>query len=224
MTDTTRAVNLRNVASIVGHTVVAPRRLIRSETPALFSAADVERAVGELGVSLVVDLRGPGLSCAASTGRAGAGSGRLRLASIPPTRWNGLMGVTTWDGVAAEDRLASALAHLPDVTGALGDARDVARQMVPATLLDPCRALAASLLAGLPAEQLPSERTEALAACLAFTEHFVLDVAAMPDAVAERVVAALGPQETADFTQALLVEEQRIRLALAFGRLGIGER
>lgn len=132
------------------------------------------------------------------------------------------MSTATWDSVAGDRRLAVGVAHLPGIAAALDDVRDVARRTVPAELLDPCRALAASLLSGTSPVPVPLDSPAGLTACLAFTEHFVLDVASMPDAVADRLVDALGPQGATDFTQALLVEEQRIRLALAFERLGIG--
>lgn len=59
MSNSFGAVNVRDVGASVGHPAIAPRRLIRSETPELFAAADVDRAIDDLGVSLVVDLRSP---------------------------------------------------------------------------------------------------------------------------------------------------------------------
>ena len=54
------AVNARDVGGVVaGGRTVAHGRLIRSETPEVFSPADVDRMVGEFGVTLVVDLRMP---------------------------------------------------------------------------------------------------------------------------------------------------------------------
>lgn len=60
-------------------------------------------------------------------------------------------------------------------------------------------------------------------ACLAFTEHFVIDVATLDDATAETLREHLGDEGLVNFTNALLVVEQRIRLRLAWDRL-LGER
>jgi hypothetical protein len=56
-----RAVNLRDVGGAPTRhgAAVARRRLVRSETPELFSDADVERVLAEHAVTLVVDLRSP---------------------------------------------------------------------------------------------------------------------------------------------------------------------
>lgn len=52
-------VNLRDVGGESGVRSIRPGILFRSETPQLMSDADVERALTELGISRVVDLRGP---------------------------------------------------------------------------------------------------------------------------------------------------------------------
>jgi hypothetical protein len=49
-------------------------------------------------------------------------------------------------------------------------------------------------------------------ACLAFTEQWVIDVASIPDECAAAVVEHLGPEGALNFTHALLVVEQRLRL------------
>lgn len=53
-------VNARDLGGIPlgGGARVAPGRLFRSETPELMTGADVERAVGELGIRRTIDLRG----------------------------------------------------------------------------------------------------------------------------------------------------------------------
>lgn len=56
-------------------------------------------------------------------------------------------------------------------------------------------------------------------ACLAFTEHYVIDVASLDDATVEAVRVHLGDAGLQDFVSALLVLEQRIRLRLAWDRL-----
>jgi alkylhydroperoxidase family enzyme len=53
-------------------------------------------------------------------------------------------------------------------------------------------------------------------ACLAFTEHFVMDVASLDDDTVAAVRAHLGDDGTQTFVSALLVVEQRIRLRLAW--------
>ncbi len=54
-------VNARDLGGLplTGGGTVRPGRLYRSETPQLMTAADVTRAVGELGITRVIDLRGP---------------------------------------------------------------------------------------------------------------------------------------------------------------------
>jgi alkylhydroperoxidase family enzyme len=56
-------------------------------------------------------------------------------------------------------------------------------------------------------------------ACLAFTEHYVIDVASLDDATVAAVREHLGDAGLQDFVSALLVVEQRIRLRLAWDRL-----
>ena len=59
------------------------------------------------------------------------------------------------------------------------------------------------------------------AGCLAFCEQFVIDVANLDDALAAAVADELGADGLVDFTNALLVVEQRQRLRLAWERLGL---
>lgn len=56
-------------------------------------------------------------------------------------------------------------------------------------------------------------------AALAFTEHFVIDVASLDDATAATLREHLGDDGLSNFVHALLVVEQRIRLRLAWDRL-----
>ncbi len=56
-------------------------------------------------------------------------------------------------------------------------------------------------------------------ACLAFTEHYVIDVASVDDATVAAVREHLGDDGVQSFVSALLVVEQRIRLRLMWGRL-----
>jgi hypothetical protein len=117
--------------------------------------------------------------------------------------------------------LSDVLASQPALLAALDDVRDRARSIVGTALLEPCRQRVAHLLAGSAEVSQPDNAGPAMRACLAFTDHFVRDVASMPDEVADDVVAALGAQGAIDFANALLVEEQRLRLALMWTRLGV---
>lgn len=56
-------------------------------------------------------------------------------------------------------------------------------------------------------------------ACLAYTEQFVIDVASMPDHLVDDLKREVGESGLVDFTQALLVIEQRQRLTLTWARL-----
>lgn len=56
-------------------------------------------------------------------------------------------------------------------------------------------------------------------ACLAFTEHYVIDVASIDDDTVAAVSEHLGDEGVANFVNSLLVVEQRIRLRLVWDRL-----
>lgn len=56
-------------------------------------------------------------------------------------------------------------------------------------------------------------------ACLAFTEHYLLDVASIDDDTVAAVRDHLGDDGLSNFVNALLVVEQRIRLRLVWDRL-----
>ena len=56
-------------------------------------------------------------------------------------------------------------------------------------------------------------------ACLAFAEHYVIDVASIDDATVAAVRDDLGDEGLLNFVNALLVVEQRIRLRLMWDRL-----
>ncbi len=56
-------------------------------------------------------------------------------------------------------------------------------------------------------------------ACLALTEHYVMDVASVDDATVAAVRVHLGDEGLQNFVSALLVVEQRIRLRLIWDRL-----
>ncbi len=127
------------------------------------------------------------------------------------------------------------LRDAPDALRELTAAHEAARSAVDRRLLELCR-LRVAVLLGTPGEadsdvvdphtiaNLSAWPTSDLfdatdRACLAFTEQFVIDVAALSDDLADAVSAHLGPQGFVDFVHALLVIEQRQRLRLIWGRL-----
>jgi hypothetical protein len=137
------------------------------------------------------------------------------------------------------DVLTRRLQRAPDVRAALNDAWDAAWSSVDPCLLELCRLQIAALLR-CPTE-LGQRTPAALAAgfderkavalddafrsplftareraCLAYTDAFVMDVASLSDELAARVADHLGHAGLVDFTSALLVLEQRQRLALAW--------
>lgn len=136
------------------------------------------------------------------------------------------------------DVLDSVLSSRPDVLNHLSSAHRAAAAVVDPRILDLCTIRVASLLGGavVPTEAVDAETMAALPswptdprfndverACLALTEHFVVDVATLPDELAEPVVEALGAEGFANFITALLVNEQRIRLCLIWDRLFDGD-
>jgi len=134
-------------------------------------------------------------------------------------------------------RLADILANTPDVFESLTATHAAATDAIPTRLYELCRLRVAALL-GTPDELATSEldaaTVEALPswpthdafdatdrACLAFTEQFIIDVASMPDDLAEAVADRLGGDGFANFVHALLALEQRQRLRLIWDQLDI---
>ena len=138
--------------------------------------------------------------------------------------------------------LTDVLASRPQVRAHLDAAWNAAWDCVDPVLLELCRLRVAMLLrcdaemnsrtdvataAGLDEKTIaaladwpisdrfgPRER-----ACLAFAEQFVIDVAGLDTATADGVREGLGDAGLIDFTNALLVIEQRIRRRLVWTRL-----
>lgn len=135
--------------------------------------------------------------------------------------------------------LDQVLAHLPEVRSRLADNNTAAWAATDPVLLELCRLRLAALLQ-CPDEQ--QERTPAAVAaglsedqvgalsqwpssplfdakqraCLAFAEQFVIDVASLDDVTANAVAEHLGHDGLANFVNALLVVEQRLRLRLVW--------
>lgn len=76
-----------------------------------------------------------------------------------------------------------------------------------------------SVVAELPRWPTSPAFTDAERAALAFTEQFVTDVASLSDQTAEALREHVGDEDLNNFTRALLVIEQRIRLRLVWDQL-----
>ena len=126
-----------------------------------------------------------------------------------------------------------------DVSGQLGAANVAAWAATSPRLLELCRVRIAILLgceaeaeARTPARGVSDDVLAAIRswptdprfdpldrACLAFTEQYVIDVASIDDDTVATVREYLGDVGVANFVNALLVAEQRIRLRLVWDRL-----
>jgi hypothetical protein len=113
------------------------------------------------------------------------------------------------------------LADHPDVLEQLNLARDAAWSTVDKRLLGLCEQRIREIL-GTADEVLlanwhsSGELSAAERACIAFTEEYMIDVASLTDEAAAAVRQHFGDQATADFVSALLVVEQRQRIALTW--------
>jgi hypothetical protein len=117
--------------------------------------------------------------------------------------------------------LAMHLAGAPDVLEQLNLARDAAWQTVDSRLLGLCEQRIREILGVTQESQLANWYADASLsvaekACLTFTEEYMIDVANLTDQTAAAVCDALGDQATVDFVSALLVVEQRQRIALTW--------
>lgn len=129
-------------------------------------------------------------------------------------------------------QLADVLADT-DVLGHLDAAHDAAWALVDRELLGCCRDRMAMLLGHRPTldgmddacrQKLADwptspEVSDTQRACLALVEHYLLDVASVPDELVAAVRDALGDQGLADLVSAILVVEQRMRLELIWEAL-----
>lgn len=116
------------------------------------------------------------------------------------------------------------LAGNPDVLEQLDLARDAAWATVDNRLLGLCEQRVREILGTADQNELgnwyddpglsPAER-----ACIAFTEEYMIDVANLTDNAAAAVREHLGDQATVDFVSALLVVEQRQRIALTWATI-----
>ena len=155
--------------------------------------------------------------------------------------------VNTWDGTGTAEVLAEVLRDQPAVLAGLEGAWDAAWAAVDPVLLELCRLRTAQIL-GCSAElsvRIPAAEaagvTESMVsalinwptavdfgarerACLAYTEHYLMDVASLDDATVAAVSDHLGPEGLNNFVSALLVVEQRQRLRLAWENLFGGNK
>ncbi len=149
--------------------------------------------------------------------------------------------------LTTDEVLADVLGTTPvlrDVHRAMSEAHDAAWDAVPPRLLELARLLVALLLhcdaemaartvgvvldeavlSELPKWPTSPAFSDAERSVLAFTEQFVTDVASLSDDAAAQVREHLGDAGLNDFTKALLVVEQRIRLRLVWDQLLGGEQ
>jgi len=117
--------------------------------------------------------------------------------------------------------LETHLATNPDVLEQLNLARDAAWSVADQRLLGLCEQRIREILGVAEMPQLANWYADASLstaekACLAFTEEYMIDVANLSDETAAAVRAELGDQAMVDFVSALLVVEQRQRIALTW--------
>lgn len=161
-----------------------------------------------------------------------AGDGRRTIGRM------GALGTMPTDAVLDRVLGTGATGHR-DVHAEMSAAHVAAWAATSPRLLELCRVRIATMLgceveasartadSGVPPELLdaigawPTDpRFEAAdRACLAFTEHYVIDVASVDDATVAAVREHLGDEGVQSFVSALLVVEQRIRLRLMWDRL-----
>jgi len=116
-----------------------------------------------------------------------------------------------------------------DLSTVLGDRRRVIAALETAfacsdrtVFLEQAACRVAQLLqANLPLAEPDTATTEPDAAITAFVEQWVIDVASMSDQTVARVREILGDDGLMNFIHSLLVVEQRLRLELAWRRLGL---
>ena len=107
-----------------------------------------------------------------------------------------------------------------DIAALLHAAAEEAFRATEPAVLARCHARVVALLGGAD-DAAFAPRSPVEAACLAFTDEFVIDVANLRDETAAAVREHLGDAGLTDFTRALLVVEQRERLARALQAVGV---
>lgn len=121
-------------------------------------------------------------------------------------------------GVGTDATLEHHLAANPDVLEQLNLARDAAWDVVDNRLLGLCEQRIREVLGVAESVELANWYSDtnlspAEKACLAFTEEYMIDVASLSDETAAKVRELMGDQAMVDFVSALLVVEQRQRMA-----------
>ena len=157
----------------------------------------------------------------------GLGTRQVLQRCVPPGQapkrslTSGFSGRTILRPVGTDDILEQQLAANPDVLEQLNLARDAAWSVVDARLLGLCEQRIREILGVAESVELSNWYSDtglspAEKACLAFTEEYMIDVASLSDETAARVREQLGDQAMVDFVSALLVVEQRQRMATAW--------
>ena len=133
------------------------------------------------------------------------------------------------DGSSAHGSLTRMLAKQPRVQTALIAARDRAASTVDHALLALCEQRIGQLLGATP---LPSNdpvqsalaQTDLGRAAVVFVEQWVIDVANVTDEMVAALQTEFGDDRLMDFVHGVLAVEQRIRLDLAWDKLGLYQR
>ena len=123
--------------------------------------------------------------------------------------------------VGADATIEHHLAANPDVLEQLNLARDAAWSTVDNRTLGLCEQRIREILGVAESVELANwysddNLSDSEKACLAFTEEYMIDVANLSDEAAAKVRELLGDQAMVDFVSALLVVEQRQRIALTW--------
>ena len=131
----------------------------------------------------------------------------------------------------AHDSLTKMLAKQPRVHTALLEARERATSTVDHDLLALCEyrigqllGVASEPLAQRPQAQGALAQTDRGRAALLFVEQWVIDVANVTDEMVAALQTELGDDRLMDFVHGVLAVEQRIRLDLAWDKLGLYQR
>ena len=142
---------------------------------------------------------------------------------------SGFTGRTILRHVGTDAILEQHLAANPDVLEQLNLARDAAWSTVDNRILGLCEQRIREILGVAESVELANWYSDtnlspAEKSCLAFTEEYMIDVASLSDETAAKVRELLGDQAMVDFVSALLVVEQRQRIATTWNTVFGGNK